>query len=285
MLPHREPLQLPLDPQVVEGMAGFDFGTPDSITSRLTKVIESEEYQRAVRLSARRHQNSGGGEERKRGVFDFYKRRNSVTSRDTLTKPSDETVQLGMDPVNAYNPLISVYFLVREKFERDRKEANPGALGIPAPPGDDSISMPQAPAAAFTNSATYEMAGEKPTGGRSRPRARTHGEDEIAEGVKNMNTDGPTSPPALVMPPSEPAAKKESAAVGLFRRLSTRKNRGSERESEKLPPPSFAVSGPGESLGAPRKSFSVRRTREKGERGAPSSASLQMNDSQRQHPD
>ena len=91
-LPHREPLQLPLDPAVILAMTGFDFGTPELIHAQLTKVIESEEYQRAAKLAVReREQQPPKDPEKKRGFgFDFYKRRNS-TSRDTLTTtPSSE---------------------------------------------------------------------------------------------------------------------------------------------------------------------------------------------------
>ena len=130
-LPHREPLQLPLDPRVIEKMEGFDFGTPEYITTQLTKTLESAEYQHAVRAAARRQTSSTPEVERKRGVFDFYKRRNSI-SRDTLSDPSSEGLPIGEDPVNAYNPLISIYYLAREKLEREQREANPGALGIPA---------------------------------------------------------------------------------------------------------------------------------------------------------
>lgn len=34
-LPNREPVQLPLDNDVVEKMTGFDFGPPEYITSQL----------------------------------------------------------------------------------------------------------------------------------------------------------------------------------------------------------------------------------------------------------
>ncbi|KAK4957756.1 Serine/threonine-protein kinase [Elasticomyces elasticus] len=274
-LPHRKPLQLPLDPKVVDKMTGFDFGSAEYITTQLTKTIESEEYQRAVRNADRRFQTQTPEVERKRGVFDFYKRRNSTTSRDTLTNLSSDAVQLGSDPVNAFSPLISVYFLVREKQEREMRESNPGALSMPMSPGERPLKMPDlppppvAPEAAYTNHTTYEMAGEKPTGGRARPRARTHGEDEVIEDLKNMKVTTKATPasPAIIVPPSEqPPARKESAAAGLLRRFSTRRHKDADREREKLrdnPPPTLAISGPPEVVSTPRKSFSVRRTRDR----------------------
>lgn len=291
-LPHREPLQLPLDPSIIEKMEGFDFGSADYIMNQLSKVLDSEEYQRSVRAAARRNVNQTPGEERKRGVFDFYKRRNS-TSKDALSIPSNEAIALGTDPVNAYNPLLSVYFLVQEKQGRERTEANPGALSIPAPAGGEKVlTMPDVkpPEAAYTNSQTPEMAGEKPTGGRTRPRARTNGEDEIRDGVDKLQLNVPQNnvPQPIVTPPADPppSAKKESTAMGVLRRLSTRRTRERpERpERDRSHPPTVNISAPidNNAAGPVRRSFSVRRNRD---RDQPSSASLQTTSRQQQQDD
>lgn len=266
-LPQREPLQLPLDKEIVEKMHGFDFGTPEYITTQLTNVIQSEEYQRAVRIAARRTTAQTPETEKKRGILDFYKRRNSISSREQLTASSSEDIQRGLDPVNAYSPLLSVYFLVKEKRDREIQEANPGPIAIPQSPGEKPLKMPDLPAppAAYTNTATYEMAGEKPTGGRSRPRARTHGEDEVTDSLKkiDLNKAPGVGSPAILSPPAE-QPKKEGAAAGLLRRFSTRKYRGHEKDRVEQPPtPAVAVSGPPETASVPRKSFSIRRPREK----------------------
>lgn len=272
-LPHREPLQLPLDKEIVDKMTGFDFGTPEYINNQLTNVLQSEEYQRAVRVAARRSTAQTPEAEKKRGMFDFYKRRTSISSREQLTTSSSEDIQRGLDPVNAYNPLLSVYFLVKEKRDRERQEANPATAAIPQPPGEKPLKMPDLPAppAAYTNSAAYEMAGEKPTGGRSRPRARTHGEDDITDDLKRVDLNHPSRgvPPTILPPPIE-QAKKEGGAAGLLRRFSTRKYRSHDRDRSNAPPPptpAVAISGPPEAAASPsnvpRKSFSIRRPRER----------------------
>ncbi|KUJ20655.1 Pkinase-domain-containing protein [Mollisia scopiformis] len=290
-LPVREPLQLPLDPTVVQAMTGFDFGPPEVIQAQLTEVLESQEYQRAVRLAMHERENQGPPRdpEKKRGFgFDFYKRRNSSNSRDTLTAPSAEGLALGSDPTNAFHPLISVYYLVREKQDRDRLAANPGATSMPRSPGEAPLQIPQvpdipAPKAAHTNSAAYEMPGEKATGGRSRPRARTHGEDEVTEGMKNVKvgSGGPTSPAIIEPPPTEQQhIRKESTAAGILRRFSTRRRKD---PSERSHPPPVTVQTPQEH-NTLRKSFSVRRTRERDNDGPPSSL-LRSGSSQPQHSD
>lgn len=265
-LPAREPLQLPLDAQVIARMTGFDFGSSEYITKQLEIVIESEDYQKAVRLAARKPQGQYAEADRKRGgVFDFYQRRKSSNSKDALTTPSVEAVQLGEDPLNAFSPLISVYYLVREKQDRERIESNPGALSMPQSPGEKPLAMPDLPppAAAHTNSATYEFAGEAPTGGRSRPRARTHGEDDITESIQKVKIHGTAPLTVNTTPLDSPPTKKEGVATGLLRRFSTRRSKEPDREKPNLQaPPSVAVSGPEASAVPPRKSFSVRKTRE-----------------------
>lgn len=269
-LPHREPLQLPLDEDVIIAMTGFDFGPPDIIRRQLTDVLESEEYQRACRVAQREREAMQPKEsEKKRGFgFDFYKRHSSTNSRDTLTMPSVEGLQLGNDPTNAYHPLISVYYLVREKQERDRKSSNPGATSLPRTPKEAPLAMklPEIapPQAAYTNYQRDEMPGEKPTGGRSRPRARTQGEDDITESMKHLKVgDAPASPssPAVVEPASaaEPL-KKESTAANLLRRFSTRRKKESaDKTSDKYYPPAVNVRAPSETQSSLRKSFSIRR--------------------------
>lgn len=263
-LPHREPIQLPLDSSVVEKMTGFDFGSSEYITRELTKVINSDEYQEAIRSNAREQQSQATGGERKRGVFDFYKRRSSISSRDTLPNASAEAVQLGSDAVNAFSPFLSIYYLVKEKQEREKVEINPGALSMPMSPGEKPLKMPDLPPpeAAYTNSTTYEMPGEKATGGRSRPRSRTHGEDDVSEGMKRVNLNVPKhGPPPSLAPPAEQPAKKESAAVGLLRRFSTRRSKEPSRDRSTAQTPSLQVQPPPDQGTPMRKSFSVRRPR------------------------
>lgn len=291
-LPPREPLTLPLDPMVVQAMTGFDFGSPETIQAQLTEVLDSPDYHRATKLALSERKNQAVPQhdiEKKRGVFDFYKRRNSSNSRDTLTGgTSKEALALGVDPINAFHPLISVYYLVREKQDRDRLLANPGATSMPRSPGEAPLQLPDlvAPKAAHTNAGAYEMPGEKPTGGRSRPRARTHGEDEITTGMQHLkipSTNGPPSP-AIIEPP-QGHARKESAASSLLRRFSTRRKKDpSERSHDRSHPPMVHVQSPHEQSTL-RKSFSVRRTRERESSDGPAPSILRSGSSQPQHSD
>lgn len=274
-LPAREPLRLPLDPDVIHAMTGFDFGSAQHINDHLTRVISSEDYQRAVKLAIRERESAQPRDSDKKrgfGFGDFYQRRKSMNSRDTLNTPSTEGLQLGSDPVNAFDPYVSVYYLVREKQERDRAVANPGATSMPRSPGEAPLQLPNVPAqpkAAYTNAATYEMPGEKATGGRSRPRARTHGEDEVTEGVRNAKISANSGPPspAIIEPPSEPHSRKESTAANILRRFSTRRRKDSDRpdRNDKYQPPMVTVKSPDEGPATLKKSYSVRRPHGDGE--------------------
>jgi serine/threonine protein kinase KIN1/2 len=264
-LPHREPLQLPLDPEVIDKMQGFDFGSSAYITEQLTRILESEDYQNAVRRNAKEdfgHSSSTG--DKKRGVFDFYKRRNSI-SREGLTAPSSEAIR-GNDPINAYSPLISIYYLAREKRDRERQQQNPGAVTLPVTETENPLKLPglPTPEAAHTNTFAPEMPGERATGGRARPRARTNGDDDSAHAEKALEVPEKKHAPAIVSPTaiahSDQPVKREGTALGLLRRFSTRRNRDRDLERPQ-PPPALNIQPPADSAAPPRKSFSVRRSR------------------------
>ena len=282
-LPHREPLRLPLDPEVIEKMQGFDFGSAAYITEQLTRILESEDYQNVVRRSAKEdYSHASGSGEKKRGVFDFYKRRNSI-SREGLTAPSSETFR-GSDPVNAYSPLVSVYYLAREKRDRERQAQNPGALVMPMSEKESPLKLPglPTPEAAHTNTFAPEMPGEKATGGRSRPRARTNGEEEVVNGGKTLEVPekklAPSATSPTTIPPPEQPMKREGTAIGLLRRFSTRRQRDRDVDRPQAPP-ALTIQPPADSVAPPRKSFSVRRSR----RREPSPSTHHAGGSQPQH--
>ncbi|KAK9765963.1 Serine/threonine-protein kinase [Basidiobolus ranarum] len=81
-VPHRTPIQLPLDPEIIQKMTGFQFGESEEIVKKLETIISSEAYQEAARL-------------------------------DTLNR--------------FLSPLVSIYYLVKEKFDREGRESNFGS--------------------------------------------------------------------------------------------------------------------------------------------------------------
>lgn len=275
-LPSRDPINLPLEADIVQGMTGFEFGSTEAITIQLTKILESDEYQTAVKQASRETPITSPNPERKKGFgFDFYKRRSSTSSKDTLTNPSLEvlTPYTQADPTNAYNPLVSIYYLVREKRERERHRISSSQFSQPTPNIEkfSRMTIPKQPEVAHTSETSYEIEGEpKPTVARTRPRARTHGDDEVAETVKiTIGGTSPSQSPRTVPPKDEQLPRKDLSVGGMFRRLSTRRHNrtdGSKGESSKPPPtPSLSLHPPEQkpvNISAPRKSLSIRRPKE-----------------------
>ncbi|KAL0469420.1 serine/threonine protein kinase [Neurospora intermedia] len=275
-LPRREPLTLPLDPEVISQMTGFKFGPPEYITAELTKRIKSPKYQAAVRRLEKERERPepiAKDAEKKRGFgFDFYKRRNSVTSKDKLTAASSEGLSLGDDPLNAFDPLISIYYLVREKLERERNHVyidlqQPSKAQQP-PPSSSQTVMPVPPSPVIRPKEKHSLADIVPpqpvhnAEPRSRQRTRSHSEDQPREPIQG----------GLLSPDMVPA-KKESTAAGILRRLSTRDRRkeppATASSTDGKPPIRGSMSMRAKSLGhARRESIQMRRAKREAEAAA-----------------
>src|ERR1700722_4597625 len=80
-LPQRSPLTLPLDPEVIHGMTGFEFGTEQEIKSRLENIIKSDSYQNSIKAQQYQQQLSGSFDHRKKsGSFEYYRKKLSGSS-------------------------------------------------------------------------------------------------------------------------------------------------------------------------------------------------------------
>ncbi|OAD00960.1 hypothetical protein MUCCIDRAFT_43377 [Mucor lusitanicus CBS 277.49] len=103
-LPKRKPLQLPIDMNVVRGMRGFEFGTEEAIKSELEAIITSEAYQSSAKqvelMSERSFEEVPSSHLLRRRSF-------SYAMNDPQSMPA------------AYHPLISIYYLVQERMQRD----------------------------------------------------------------------------------------------------------------------------------------------------------------------
>ncbi|CUA72721.1 hypothetical protein RSOLAG22IIIB_10256 [Rhizoctonia solani] len=155
----REPLSASdLDPAVIREMTGFEFGTPDQIHANLVQVLKSERYKLAVErwrrqkagesgsslglestpatttLSVPSTVGSGTGTEpstpksrsKRFSGFDFY-RKKFLSSPPPAPVPAPPVIPSDAppavdqpDPTRGFHPLISIYYLVRERMERER---------------------------------------------------------------------------------------------------------------------------------------------------------------------
>lgn len=144
-LPKRKPLTaVSIDPVVIERMTGFEFGSPQEIYHELKKILCSEEYVAAVA----RHEDpamasaaieavglvqSAATESVPRGNrlsrqisagINFYHRHLSRSSSDVqdVSDSGESTpgVKGLLHPCYGFHPLISIYFLVKEKMDREK---------------------------------------------------------------------------------------------------------------------------------------------------------------------
>lgn len=109
-LPHRAPLTLPVDMEVVQNMTGFGFGTEAEIKKQLEGIITSTDYQKAVRSMGKRPTTNGSSP---------FSRHHSPLHRKSTSAPSDDPQSIPA----AYHPLVSIYYLVKERMERERRAA------------------------------------------------------------------------------------------------------------------------------------------------------------------
>ena len=94
-LPRREPLRLPLDPDVIKQIAAFDLGSVQSVTEELTALLTSVEYQMSC--------------ENWLHVMRQGKEYASAPNANILP-----------DPTGGFHPLISIYYLVVEMKKRKK---------------------------------------------------------------------------------------------------------------------------------------------------------------------
>ncbi|CAG8515140.1 6332_t:CDS:2 [Paraglomus occultum] len=188
-LPQRMPLTMPLDIDVIRGMSGFEFGTEQDIKNQLEAIIRSDSYQSSIKAQFYRH--TSASEEVKRRNIGFG------TNRTFGFGSSDRLITA--DPTQAVHPLISIYYLVREKMDRERlksqgntaKFGSSSSLEIPSiytssivPPDPSHINnnsyetnIRDPNMAQLHASSSVVRRATVPSG--TRPRSRTNGETEL----------------------------------------------------------------------------------------------------------
>ncbi|CAJ0753357.1 8132_t:CDS:10 [Entrophospora sp. SA101] len=246
-LPPRNPLSLPLDMEVIRGMTGFEFGTEQEIKMRLENIIKSESYQNSIKNFIYPTHISGAS-----------------SSNRTFTA----------DPTQAVHPLISIYYLVKEKLERERliqqgfipqfgssssSLVEQNSLQTPHIPLPDpsypsetgfDINMNSSSASGNSSSAVPIRRATVPSG--ARPRSRTNGEVDFNIGpippviverevIEENPDDGELS---YAKKGKNQHSNTNAGGVGLIRRLSLAIVGQRETTSPQTSPisPIFAVS-------------------------------------------
>ncbi|RCH81595.1 serine/threonine-protein kinase KIN2, partial [Rhizopus stolonifer] len=111
-LPDRLPLSLPVNMEVVRQMTGFEFGTEEEIKQKLESIITSEEYQVAAQVLFER-------------TVETHRNHRQNQTASLFTPHSRSFVLPNEDPQSipaAYHPLVSIYYLVKERLDREQLE-------------------------------------------------------------------------------------------------------------------------------------------------------------------
>lgn len=274
--PLRLPLSLPLEDEVIHGMKGFEFGTDEEIRQHLISIIQSSSYVRASEHYARLMETATSSaiteksERRKTFSLEFYKRKSpSISSTSPENSISSATSLQFDDPTNAFDPILSIYYLVREKQEQDRQLAEPSkrfSASLSSPKSDRALRIPTIPMpeAVHTGDATHEI-GSPP--GKStypsspfRSRIKPRGDEEPTGTMQiaGLGESIPSSPRSRLL--DEFAGGKGG---GLLRRISHKWSRepvkDSRRESKALTTP---TTPPYIEIATPSKTLAGRKSRE-----------------------
>src|SRR5262249_40679580 len=136
----------------------------------LTSIIQSSSYLKACEQYARLLEAATSSaisektEKRRPFSLEFYKRKSSTASGSWLENGVTSATSLQFDdPTNAFDPLLSIYYLVREKQGRDRQSAEALARSNPMLSSLKSERRPRlpiipVPEAAHTSELNYEIA-------------------------------------------------------------------------------------------------------------------------------
>ncbi|KAL7418965.1 Serine/threonine-protein kinase [Cryptotrichosporon argae] len=139
----REPLRADeLDMDVVQSMGGFGFGAPDEILGKLRAVLQTETYALCVAAwEARRELRKFNGgsmastssmtlsgdsaESPKKRRFSGFDLKRKMFGKEDKDRRADDAAPAARekdvaDPTRGFHPLISIYYLAREKIERER---------------------------------------------------------------------------------------------------------------------------------------------------------------------
>jgi len=282
-----------LDRQVIATMQGFDFGSDADIERKLIAVLDSESYARAVQNWERKRHGTLNGSGKRWGEsfsnsslavsydstldnstpsrksrrfsgFDFYRKKlfsssSSPPGTPSLHSPLNSQSTLidgnkdAVDPTHGFHPLISMYFLAREKLERERvygpghfassqlsiQESAPPPPAQPAPSptvavedtskdnkADYNMALPRlpAPAESHYSGMSYDANGPTPsptsTSFHPQPRARDAGVPSLTPSNSATPTPHtPTTPtPTTTSMPRAPPASTHRRSHSLSQR-------------------------------------------------------------------
>ena len=316
----REPLTIPeLDPAVIREMTGFEFGTPETIHADLIRVLSGDRYKHAVERWRRTRAGESGSSlgldtvtpaatsttlsvpstsastepstpksrSKRFSGFDFYRKKFLASPPPPTPAPAPiipETTPVKdaePDPTRGFHPLISIYYLVRERMERERMYGPGRFASSQLSLGEAGYAQPvphlAAPPASHVSGTSYDP-GAVPTTPTTTvgpvPRARAKDGEGVPSPVPSPTPTGGMSVPkpashrrshSLSQKPrafEQEPPRTAGPAVGTFKQAERIREEGAEEEGDSegtelgiLPPESRPVP----ELASPRASSLARR--------------------------
>lgn len=248
----REPLRADeLDMDVIKRMQGFTFGTPEGIYENLTKILTSEQYQRCVAAwdagRDRRPRPGANGsssnnnlavesESPKKKRFSGFDLKKKLFKEEKKPEEPLAVVREQVDPSSGFDPLISIYFLAREKKERSKvygnshfasSRASVDGSAPAAQPIAYNMALPSLPAPPTAHGSGYEH------GVPGSPR-------EAANTVRVRADDMPSAAAGVMSHPSADGARSNIADVPAMHSAAHRRGQ-SQAASAAMSPSSLAA--------------------------------------------
>jgi serine/threonine protein kinase KIN1/2 len=274
--PIRLPVTLPLDDEVVRGMTGFEFGTEEEIRRHLTTIIQSSSYMKACEQYARLLEAATSSaiaeksEKRKPFSLEFYKRKSSTASGSWPENGVASATSLQFDdPTNAFDPLLSIYSLVREKQERDRQSTETltrSSNTLSSPKSERALRLPTIPVpeAAHTSDPSYEISTSPGKGTYNSPsfrsKMKSRGDEDLTGATRpaSLGESNPASPRSRLL-----EDLSGTKGGGLFRRISHKWSKEPVKESKRESKISAATSTPPQiEIATPSRTLAGRKSRE-----------------------
>ena len=226
---YREPLRAEeLDWDIVNAMGGFTFGTPESISEELKSVLQSEPYLSCLAVwDGRRDRKRGPGasssalsdlsdspKKKRFSGFDLKKKlfREEKKAEEPVVREKEP-----LDPTRGFDPLISIYYLAREKIEREKVygkghfASSQGSLVSPGMASGYGMALPSLPAPPSSHTMGFDP--PSPHDFAPQPRARADDvpnpvmQHPAADRETSNIADVPTAhrrQPSLTLPSSSP---------------------------------------------------------------------------------
>jgi hypothetical protein len=202
-LPHRAPLELPLDMNVINMMTSFDFGNPSEIHDKIKNALSSDDRPTAPSTP-------------KRAPSPYRRRNSSYSSLYKAAQIADvdsPAISSGKDMSEA---MISIYYLAREKIEREARNGKGSSHS-------NAIKSTEPSTSSRRTRSLGEERRESIQVRRVRGGAEGQKEENTEINANNNSTAGLLV--ASIAGSQVNGSTRPSAAAGLLRRLSNRRRR------------------------------------------------------------